>query len=206
MIPFAFWEGLAIGLASAAVVSALVWWYLSRRLRGGASPRSRGVDPVGAARPSIATRTVPTATASLLAAAPAAPTAAAPATGGAFVARAMPAEPATVASNPSVNGGQLRISRRVLFHIASVGRVSTDEVAPRSLSQAGMVESLGINQGALTGVLRRFVAAGVLEVRREHVRGAERRLKVYRLTSSGERLVQELRSPPASRGPQGPGR
>ncbi|MCI4361197.1 MAG: PadR family transcriptional regulator, partial [Thermoplasmata archaeon] len=53
---------------------------------------------------------------------------------------------------------------------------------------------LQVNQGALAGVLRRLVAAGVLDERREHVRGADRRLKVYRLTPSGEQLFQDLRS------------
>ncbi len=102
-----------------------------------------------------------------------------------------PTEPTVPSPN---NGGQLRISHRVLVHIASQGRIGRDELAPRALTQAGMVEALSVNQGALTGVLRRLVAAGVLEESREHVHGADRRLKVYRLTSSGVELYRDLRT------------
>jgi DNA-binding PadR family transcriptional regulator len=61
-----------------------------------------------------------------------------------------------------------------------------------------MVEALVVSQGVLTGVLRRLLAAGVISERREHVRGIDRRVKVYRLTSLGEQLVRDLRNRPRS--------
>lgn len=102
-------------------------------------------------------------------------------------------QPADATAAVPTNGGQVRISQRVVFHIAAQGRIGPDEVAPRPLSQAGIGEALQVSQGALTGVLRRLVAAGVLEEKRQHVRGIDRRVKVYRLTPSGQQLYRELR-------------
>jgi DNA-binding MarR family transcriptional regulator len=87
----------------------------------------------------------------------------------------------------------LSIAYRLILHIARQGRYGPDEVAPKGLSQAGMVEALGVTQGALVGFLQQFVAAGFLTVQREHVRGVDRRVKVYRLTPQGEAFVQEIR-------------
>ncbi|MCI4358652.1 MAG: helix-turn-helix transcriptional regulator [Thermoplasmata archaeon] len=56
-----------------------------------------------------------------------------------------------------------------------------------------MIDSLEINQGTLAGPLQRLVVSGALTVERGHARGADRRVKVYRLTPLGERLVEELR-------------
>ncbi len=96
---------------------------------------------------------------------------------------------------------RLRSSYRVLLHLARQGRYGPDEVPPKGFSQAGMSQALGLTQGALVGILQRFVAAGVLSVERGHVRGIDRRVKIYTLTPLGERVVQELRlrqAPPPS--------
>lgn len=61
------------------------------------------------------------------------------------------------------------------------------------MSQAGMVVALEVGQGTLTGALRTLVEAGLLSEKREHARGVERRVKIYRLTSSGEALAKEIR-------------
>ena len=190
MLPFAFWEGLGVGLLASGVGSAIVWLYLRQRPRGGAERHA-------ADRP----RPAPVAPAARLAAPAAAVVvgASAPAPTPPPVSTAWTAGPALAVSDvpaPPVpsNGGQLRISHRVLLHIGRQGRIGPDEVAPRALTQAGMVESLEVNQGALTGVLRRLVAAGVLDERREHVQGSDRRLKVYRLTDAGAELSREIRN------------
>lgn len=87
----------------------------------------------------------------------------------------------------------LSLSYRILLHLARQGRYGPDEVPPKAFSQAGIVEALGISQGAIVGILQRFVAAGVLSVERGHVRGIDRRVKVYLLTPAGESLVEEIR-------------
>lgn len=86
-----------------------------------------------------------------------------------------------------------QLSRAVLLHLGGQGRLGPDEVAPVGLTQAGMAQALGVRQNSLTNVLRRFVAAGVLTQDVRHVRGQPRRLRVYRLTSRGEALYQDVR-------------
>lgn len=89
---------------------------------------------------------------------------------------------------------RLRMSLRILLHIANQGRFGPGELAPWALSQPGMVEVLRLNQGALAGALQRLVRSGVLTVNRTHVRGHDRRLKVYQLTGIGVELVRDLRA------------
>jgi PKD repeat protein len=88
----------------------------------------------------------------------------------------------------------LKISERVVLHLASQGFLPEDEVAPPSFTQAGMAEALSIRQNALTNVLRRLEAAGVLTVDVRHVKGRDRRMKVYRLSARGEALARDLRA------------
>ena len=193
-MPLAFWEGLALGLVASASGSAVLWWYLRNRVRGSGFREGTDMASISAATLGIPLVTPAPSAASGARVGPALQLAGAnpSRTGTGELLRAFPArdEPA---SPPPNDGGRVRISHRVLVHIASQGRIGADEVPPRALTQAGMVEALEVNQGALTGVLRRLVAAGILVERREHVRGADRRLKVYRLTQSGEELYQEIR-------------
>lgn len=92
----------------------------------------------------------------------------------------------------------LRLSQRIVIHLSELGRLGPDDVAPLGFSQLGMAERLQVKQNALTNVLRRLVAAGVLSEDVRHVRGRPRRLKVYRLTGRGEALARELRRPPGA--------
>lgn len=96
------------------------------------------------------------------------------------------------ASSPAPEA--LRVSQRIVLHLAGLGVLGADEVAAVGFTQLGMSQALGTRQNALTNVLRRLVAAGVLTEDVRHVRGQPRRLKVYRLTSRGEALARELRA------------
>jgi DNA-binding MarR family transcriptional regulator len=73
------------------------------------------------------------------------------------------------------------------------GALGPYEVAPVELCQLGIVRALDVRQSALTKVLTRLVAAGVLATDRRHVEGQPRRLKVYQLTPLGESLARDLR-------------
>ncbi|MFI5415146.1 MAG: hypothetical protein ACHQ16_05720, partial [Candidatus Lutacidiplasmatales archaeon] len=88
----------------------------------------------------------------------------------------------------------LRLSQRVILHVYAQGVQGHGEVAAPGLCQAGMVEALGIPQAGLAAVLRRLEAAGVLLGEKGHVRGHDRRLKVYRLSPRGLELARELRT------------
>ncbi|MCI4340422.1 MAG: hypothetical protein L3J73_04055 [Thermoplasmata archaeon] len=95
----------------------------------------------------------------------------------------------------------LRVSQRIVLHLAGLGTLGHDEVAPVGFTQIGMSEVLGVRQNALTNVLRRLVAADVVTEDTRHVRGQPRRLKVYRLTSRGEALARDLRHSHGKAGP-----
>lgn len=188
MIPTAFWEGLAVGLAVSAVGSLAVWAYLRRRY-GGASR----LPPAAMRAPAAASRPIARSAPTLVPVARAASATVGAATVPAPAIAAMATRTETP-DPPPVNGGAVRISHRVLLHIARLGRIPPEEVQPRALCQAGMVDALGVQQGALTGVLRRLVAAGVLEEHRGHVYGIDRRVKFYRLSPAGVDLCRELRA------------
>lgn len=101
------------------------------------------------------------------------------------------------------------MSQRIVLHLAGLGTLGADEVATLGFTQIGMSESLGVRQNALTNVLRRLVAAGIVSEDVRHVSGQPRRLKVYRLTSRGEALAKDLRRHRAATRPRdspgGPG-
>lgn len=101
---------------------------------------------------------------------------------------------------PSFPRETLRLSQRVILHVYAQGDLPPGAVAPPGLCQAGMVEALGIPQAGLAAVLRRLEAAGMFQTERGHVRGRDRRLKVYRLSSRGVELAQELRHRRSSSG------
>jgi DNA-binding PadR family transcriptional regulator len=82
----------------------------------------------------------------------------------------------------------------VILHVYAEGSVAPGSVAPIALCQRGIGEGLGVPQAGLAAVLRRLEAAGVLVGERAHVRGRDRRLKVYRLTPRGLELAREIRS------------
>jgi DNA-binding MarR family transcriptional regulator len=99
----------------------------------------------------------------------------------------------TTARAPHAPPEALRVSERIVLHLAAQGALRSEEVAPVGFSQGGMAEAIGIRQNALTNVLRRLEAAGILTVDVRHVAGKPRRMKVYRLTNRGESLARDLR-------------
>ncbi len=88
---------------------------------------------------------------------------------------------------------QVNSAGRVILHLASLGRLPPEEVAPFGHTQGGMIQALGLRQGTLAKVLSRLEAAHVIEVDLRHVTGQPRRLKVYRLTGVGESVARDLR-------------
>lgn len=170
------WPELLAGGALGAAATVLAAVVLIRRRRQGppAGPPGPSEVPEGASSPPSA----------------------APSPPGPEV-RAEPAPPpeSSAGRPPEASAPEsLRISQRIVLHLAAQGRLTADEVAPVSLSQAGMAEALAIRQNALTNVLRRLLAAGVVVETVRHVRGRPRRLKVYQLTSRGEALAREIRA------------
>ncbi len=117
------------------------------------------------------------------------------------------ATPTERASRPSGHGPaleRLKLTQRVILHIGAQGRLAPDDVGKLELTQAGISSSLGISQNSVTNVLRRLVAAELLEQDLRHVSGQPRRLRVYRFTARGESVYRDIwlrtrdLSPPAS--------
>ncbi|MCI4356171.1 MAG: hypothetical protein L3K18_03365 [Thermoplasmata archaeon] len=192
MIDPTFWVGLATGLAASAVGGLALWWVVRKRLRGSDLPLPE-IDPpsVPGTEGPLSPSALPLGDRSTVAAVR--PEIAAP-----------PESPRPDVVVRLLWEDGLRTSERLLIHVARQGVLGPEEVAPRPLCQAGMIEALGVSQGALTGVLRRLVAGQVLRESREHVRGIDRRVKVYRLTPAGERLVRQIRSRRPTLAPSGP--
>ena len=105
-----------------------------------------------------------------------------------------PSAGASQSKTPAATEG-LGLARRVILHLSLQGPLAHDEVARIGFTQQGMASTLVVRQGSLVRVLQRLEAADVLTVDRRHVSGADRRLKVYRLTSLGESVARDLRHP-----------
>jgi hypothetical protein len=93
---------------------------------------------------------------------------------------------------PGAAGDRVRLSLRIVDHLARVGPLAPDDVARPESAQAGIAESLAATQGAVSKILARLVAAGVVRRERRHVRGESRRVRIYFLTQRGEALAAEI--------------
>lgn len=166
--------GVAVGLV--LVVGASWWGY--RRAAGARA--ANALVPSGAALPVHPP--------------PAAGAIGTPAGDGAAIATEEPSTPAPgVPTSSSVTGETLRMSRRILLHLARLGPLETDGVAPVEHTQRGLVEALAVRQGPLSNVLRRLVAAGLVTEEIRYVAGSARRLKAYRLTPEGAEIAARAR-------------
>jgi DNA-binding MarR family transcriptional regulator len=197
VIPLDFLLGLSAGLVLAGALYLFIRWR---------SRRSAPTGPPPAGAMSSTTDTSEWSAPRPLAIAPDRPTDLAPTGTAPGVSEPIPAStPAIVRpSSPDPNvrpvrsdlpaTDRFRLSQRVILHVYAQGILAPGEVAPDGLCQAGMGEALGIPQSGLAAVLRRLEAAGIFTTERGHVRGRDRRLKIYRLTSRGLQVAKELRT------------
>jgi DNA-binding MarR family transcriptional regulator len=197
MIPLEFTLGMASGLAVAGALYLGLWWW-ARRTSADVSPPegALGFNRRARGEPErLEPRSTPATVSAELHPAPAPspgsllPTDRATAPGGSRPARRAAAPPASGAPTEAV-----RLSQRVILHVYAQGDLPFGAVAPFGLCQAGIGEALGVTQGGLAAVLRRLQAAGILTAERGHVRGRDRRLKIYRLSTRGVALARELRA------------
>jgi DNA-binding MarR family transcriptional regulator len=196
VIPIEFAYGLGVGLAVAVGLYLVLWWQARRHATDDLPPAGafgRGNGPIGMPNGvDAATRHL----SPLLA--PETPLLPHPSdspTG--------PNRPTSVSTAPAEEPSTrprslpptetLRLSQRLILHIYAQGNLPPGEVAPPGLCQSGMVDALGIPQAGLAAVIRRLEAAGILLGERGHVRGHDRRLKIYRLSSRGVEVARELR-------------
>ncbi|MCI4366880.1 MAG: PKD domain-containing protein [Thermoplasmata archaeon] len=100
---------------------------------------------------------------------------------------------------PPVLSTPSRITDALLRHLSTLPKLYPGDLPNRSWTQGGIAESIGAGQSAVSRVLRRLVAAGIVTVETRHVAGSPRRVRIYRLTERGERLGRALREAPGPR-------
>lgn len=89
---------------------------------------------------------------------------------------------------------RIRLSLRIMTHLAQVGPLGSDDVARPESTQQGIARALSVTQGAVSKIIGPLVAAEVVRKERLHVRGQNRRVKVYFLTVRGDRLAAQIRA------------
>ncbi len=82
--------------------------------------------------------------------------------------------------------GAAALSEQILVHLFHQGRISRGDVATVDFTQEGIATALARPQNVFAKVLLRLEASGLLESYVGHVRGVDRRRKIYRLTPAGE--------------------
>ncbi|MCI4372100.1 MAG: hypothetical protein L3K02_00420 [Thermoplasmata archaeon] len=85
-----------------------------------------------------------------------------------------------------------RLSERVVIQLARLGRIDPDAPVRSERTQQGLAEAANSNQSAVSKVLRRLVAAGIIMEERRHVVGSSQRMKAYSLTRRGELLARDV--------------
>jgi DNA-binding MarR family transcriptional regulator len=208
VISLDFSLGLAAGLVIAgSLYLVLRWW--ARRTTSAAPPTADLLEPPATAGegrgnglPALLTSTVsppaPPQTESLAPVERPVPVSVIPSEP-VVVGNLRPVEPSSETRGRIAASAPVLLSQRVILHVYSQGNLPPGAVAPPGLCQSGIGEALGITQGGLAAVLRRLEAAGILTVERGHVQGRDRRLKIYRLSSRGLEVAQELRGRPPRR-------
>jgi DNA-binding PadR family transcriptional regulator len=97
---------------------------------------------------------------------------------------------AAVYGNPNHGIG---LAARVILHLARLDRIGPNDIPSIESTQQGMAAAFDVRQGSLVKVLQRLRAGEVVTVERRFVAGADRHMKVYRLTPLGEATARNIR-------------
>jgi DNA-binding PadR family transcriptional regulator len=98
-------------------------------------------------------------------------------------------------------GQGIGLAARVILHLSGLPRLGPNDVARLEYTQQGMVATFEVLRSSLVRVLQRLLAGEVVAVERRFVSGANRRMKVYRLTALGAAAAYDLRHPRVDRPP-----
>lgn len=90
------------------------------------------------------------------------------------------------------NAGSVRLAMRVVVQLDRLGPPGPDGTARPEATQDGLAGTLGVTQGAVSKVLARLLAVNIVAQERRHVRGRDRRVRVYFLSREGEGLAHEI--------------
>jgi DNA-binding PadR family transcriptional regulator len=85
------------------------------------------------------------------------------------------------------------LAARVILHLSRLKRLGPNDVARLDYTQQGMVAAFDVRQSSLVKVLKSLLAGDVVAVERRFVgEVANRRMKVYHLTTVGESAARDL--------------
>lgn len=95
-----------------------------------------------------------------------------------------------------------RTYERILTHLYWTSSRASSGVASPATTREGIARELRVDPSTVSRALTRLIQTGAVEVRREHVPGAPRRLAVYALTPEGSAVARSLakRVPPTEGG------
>lgn len=100
--------------------------------------------------------------------------------------------PAVDDRHAGANADSVRLALRVVVQLDRLGPPGPDGSARPEATQDGLAGTLGVTQGAVSKVLARLMAVNMVVQERRHVRGRDRRVRVYFLSSEGEGLAREI--------------
>jgi PKD repeat protein len=102
--------------------------------------------------------------------------------------------PGGLGKSGPVPPGVVRVSQRIITHLASQGILRENDVPTVRLTQAGIQASVGVSRSSVSNALRRLETAGIVRGEVRHVEGGARRVRVYVLTDQGWAISRDLRS------------
>jgi hypothetical protein len=86
------------------------------------------------------------------------------------------------------------LAARVIAHLSGLPNLGPNDVASLDYTQKGMVVALDVRQSSLAKVLFSLTASEVVTFERRFVGDANRRMKVFSLTSLGRTAAGDLQS------------
>ena len=91
-----------------------------------------------------------------------------------------------------VEPGQLNVNDRVLLHLSRFATDMPPEEYPSETTQAGIAHAVGISRTHVPRAVKALVREGLAEEVTARVKGHERRMSVYSITSEGLRRSESL--------------
>jgi len=91
-----------------------------------------------------------------------------------------------------VEPGQLNVNDRVLLHLSRFATDMPPEESPSETTQAGIAHAVGISRTHVPRAVKALIKEGLAEELTTRVKGHERRMSVYTITSEGLRRSEAI--------------
>jgi DNA-binding MarR family transcriptional regulator len=81
----------------------------------------------------------------------------------------------------------ISVEKRILLHLLNYSHHEYKYNVPIALTQKGIAQATGANEGYVSTPIRKFVAKGEVQEHLGRVRGGKRRQKYYMITIEGKK-------------------